>query len=128
MALLTMHELAAELGVHPNTVWTDYKRGGIPGERIGRLLRFDLQQVRKVMRRRARKEQQAAVAGQGARIGGSRPRGETPHATNSQSGPRRGKCSQGATAKRQGKSPKTASSRPCAQILKTTTKAVPGRR
>ncbi len=73
MALLTMVELAAELGVHPNTIWIDYKRGGIPGERIGRLLRFDLPAVRQAMRRRARMEQQSAL-GPGARIGGSRPR------------------------------------------------------
>lgn len=73
MALLTMVELAAELGVHPNTVWRDYQRCRIPAERIGRLLRFDLPAVRQAMRRRARTEHQPA-SGTGARIGGSRPR------------------------------------------------------
>lgn len=73
MALLTAKELAMELGVSLNTVMRAFHRGQIPGERIGRLIRFDLPRVRKVMRQRGRPEK---ADGAGAvRIGASRPRG-----------------------------------------------------
>lgn len=53
VALLTAKELAVELSVHPNTIKEWCRRGLIPVERIGRVLRFDLLEVRSEMRRRA---------------------------------------------------------------------------
>jgi excisionase family DNA binding protein len=78
MALLTAHEVAEELGVHWNTVMRDFHRGHIPGEQIGRLVRFDLKDVREAMRQRALGRQRPArregpPAGRGA-AGGARGR------------------------------------------------------
>lgn len=53
MRLLSRKELAAKLGVHPNTVWRSFHRGEIPGECIGRVLVFDWNQVRKWMQENA---------------------------------------------------------------------------
>lgn len=76
MPLLSGKELAGELGVSAITVWRAYDKGEIPGERIGRITRFDLDRVREVMRQRAPNGKSAASGG--ARIGGSRPRQPEP--------------------------------------------------
>ncbi|TAJ26514.1 MAG: DNA-binding protein [Nitrospirae bacterium] len=73
MSLMSGKELAGELGVNAMTVWRAYRKGQIPGERIGRITRFDLESVRKAMRHRAATERTAVGPG-GARIGDSRPR------------------------------------------------------
>ena len=54
MALLTGKELAKELGVHVNTVMRNFREKRIPGERMDRLVRFDLKEVRKAMQANAR--------------------------------------------------------------------------
>lgn len=69
-----------------NTVMRAFHQGGIPGERIGHMIRFDLQHVREAMQQRARKEQQAPAAADAARIGDSRPRGTAGSTTGRQTG------------------------------------------
>lgn len=58
MPLLSMKQLATELGVSEITVRRAYRSGEIPGERIGRAVRFDLAHVRQAMRERALSSQQ----------------------------------------------------------------------
>ncbi len=77
MSLMSGKELADELGVNAMTVWRAYRKGEIPGERIGRITRFDLERVRTAMRRRAANGRPATEHGE-ARIGGSRPRQPAP--------------------------------------------------
>ena len=76
MSLLSAKELAVHLSVSEWTVKRAYRLGTIPGERLGKLLRFDLTEVREAMRQRGRAGQ-GSVADDPARIGGSRPRGVT---------------------------------------------------
>ncbi|TAJ07574.1 MAG: hypothetical protein EPO61_12635 [Nitrospirae bacterium] len=76
MSLLSAKELAVHLSVSEWTVKRAYRLGTIPGERLGKLLRFDLTEVREAMRQLGRAGQ-GAVADDPARIGGSRPRGVT---------------------------------------------------
>jgi len=51
--LLSVKELAEELGVHEDTIRRAYWKKAIPAERICRLLRFDLEKVRRAMERKA---------------------------------------------------------------------------
>lgn len=69
---LSVKELAAELGVHTDTIRRAYRSGFIPGYRVGTALRFNVRKVRAQMRRNARRH----VQGQGGRVmdGASRPR------------------------------------------------------
>src|SRR5579883_2079819 len=85
MSLMSGKELADELGVNAMTVWRAYRKGQIPGERIGRITRFDLESVRKAMRSRAANGRTAAESG-GARIGGSRPRQPAPRPRSGNTG------------------------------------------
>lgn len=73
MKLLSAKELAVHLSVHEWTVKRAYRLGLIPGERLGRLLRFDLEAVREAMREQGRAGQEGHGNGS-ARIGDSRPR------------------------------------------------------
>jgi excisionase family DNA binding protein len=70
MALLTGKELADELGVYVNTVMRNFREKRIPGERMDRLVRFDLKAVRKAMQENAhapRKRTQAVEGRAGRR-------------------------------------------------------------
>ncbi|HUM40281.1 MAG TPA: excisionase family DNA-binding protein [Nitrospira sp.] len=67
--LLSVKELADELGVHEDTIRRAYWNGTIPAERICRLLRFDLEIVRNAMLRRA-----DSLMGQRSAQGGARSR------------------------------------------------------
>lgn len=51
--LLSVKELAEELGVHEDTIRRAYWKKTIPAERICKLLRFDLEKVRRAMQRKA---------------------------------------------------------------------------
>lgn len=79
---LSVKELAAELGVHTDTIRRAYRNGFIPGRRVGTVLRFDARKVRAQMRRNALRH----VQGQDGRVldGASRPRaaGDRPRTGN----------------------------------------------
>lgn len=51
--LLSVKELADELGVHEDTIRRAYWKKTIPAERICKVLRFDLGKVRRAMERKA---------------------------------------------------------------------------
>ena len=73
--LLSVKELADELGVHEDTIRRAYWNGTIPAERICRLLRFDLEIVRKAMLRRAGgSSSQRSATGGASRRRAQRPR------------------------------------------------------
>lgn len=44
--LLSVKELAGELGVSTDSVYRAYRKGEIPAEQINRMIRFDLEKVR----------------------------------------------------------------------------------
>ena len=52
--LLSVKELAQELGISPDSVYRAYRSGEIPGAQIARTLRFDLAQVCRAMEKRAK--------------------------------------------------------------------------
>jgi len=43
--LITVLELAEKLGMKPNTILDQWERGDLPGYKIGRAVRFDLDEV-----------------------------------------------------------------------------------
>jgi excisionase family DNA binding protein len=49
----TVKELAQEFGVSHDSVYRAYRSGKIPGSQMARTIRFDLEEVRQVMRNRA---------------------------------------------------------------------------
>ncbi len=53
MALLTVKELAVELGISAKTVYRAYRNREIPAAQFRRMLMFDLREVRRAMTRRA---------------------------------------------------------------------------
>jgi excisionase family DNA binding protein len=50
---VTVKELAQEFGVSHDSVYRAYRSGKIPGSQMARTIRFDLEEVRQVMRNRA---------------------------------------------------------------------------
>jgi len=50
---VTVKELAQEFGVSHDSVYRAYRSGKIPGSQMARTIRFDLDEVREVMRNRA---------------------------------------------------------------------------
>jgi excisionase family DNA binding protein len=50
---VTVKQLAEEFGVNQETVYRAYRTGKIPGSQMGRNIRFDLDEVHRVMRQRA---------------------------------------------------------------------------
>ncbi len=52
--LLSVKELAEELGISTDSVYRAYRTGEIPGAQIARTIRFDLGQVRRAMEERAK--------------------------------------------------------------------------
>jgi hypothetical protein len=73
--LLSVKELAVELGISEPSVRRAYLTGQLPGTRICRMIRFDLQRVLNALHERglSRAVQTGAV-----RIGESRPHGRRP--------------------------------------------------
>ena len=71
--LLSVKELAAELGVSVDSVRRAFWNGGIPGFRLCKMLRFDLKQVRRAMRV---KGLVAGLRAGAVQVGDSRPRGQ----------------------------------------------------
>jgi len=53
MVLLTVKELAVQLGISPKTVYRAYRNREIPAVQFRRMLLFDLSEVRGAMKRRA---------------------------------------------------------------------------
>ena len=72
---MTVKELSVELGISEKSIRRAYWKGQLPGERICRMVLFDLEVVRQVMRSNGlpRKRTTGAV-----RVGASRPRGKRP--------------------------------------------------
>lgn len=52
--LLSVKELAEELGISPDSVYRAYRTGEIPGAQIARTIRFDLGKVQRAMEERAK--------------------------------------------------------------------------
>ena len=73
--LLSVKELAVELGISEPSVRRAYLTGQLPGARICRMIRFDLQRVLDALH--ARGLNRAVQAG-AVRIGDSRPHGRRP--------------------------------------------------
>jgi excisionase family DNA binding protein len=74
--LLSVKELAFELGISEKSVRRAYRKREIPGERICRMIRFDLDRVREAMRSKGLHEalRAGAVRSGAARRRGPRPR------------------------------------------------------
>jgi hypothetical protein len=70
--LLLVKELSVALGISERSVRRAYLKGEIPGARICRMLRFDLQRVLQVMHATALSH---ALREGAVRVGASRPRG-----------------------------------------------------
>ena len=70
--LLSVKELATELGVSVDSVRRAYWKGQIPAFRICRMLRFDLERVRQLL---SAKGLTGALRASAVRVGDSRPRG-----------------------------------------------------
>jgi excisionase family DNA binding protein len=51
--LVTAAELAEYLGLKPGTVLDQWERGELPGHKIGRAVRFDLDEILRLTRREA---------------------------------------------------------------------------
>lgn len=51
--LLSVKELAQELGISTDSVYRAYRSGEIPGAQIARTIRFDLEKVQQAMENRA---------------------------------------------------------------------------
>ena len=72
--LLSVKELAEELGISTDSVYRAYRTGEIPGAQIARTIRFDLGQVRRAMEERAKAMPNSQCAKQRATGGASRRR------------------------------------------------------
>lgn len=70
--LLSVKELAEELGVSVDTIRRAYWKGAIPGFKICKVLRFDLDHIRQTLRTGSLG---MAVRAGAVRVGDSRPRG-----------------------------------------------------
>ncbi len=78
MALLTVKELAGELGISAKTVYRAYRNREIPAGQFRRILLFDLEQVRRAMEQRAKAmPNQKCTKGKRAPGGASRRRATT---------------------------------------------------
>ena len=71
-SLLSVKELAVELGISEISVRRAYRNGEIPAKRICRMIRFNLELVLEAMRA---KGLPAALRAGAVRVGDSRPRG-----------------------------------------------------
>lgn len=74
--LLSVKELAEELGISVDSVYRAYRSGEIPGAQIARTIRFDLQQVRQAMEARAKAMPNSQCTKRRATAGTSRRRAQ----------------------------------------------------
>ncbi len=74
--LLSVKELAQELGISTDSVYRAYRSGEIPGEQIARTIRFDLLLVRQAMVERANAMPNRQCAKRRATAGASRRRAQ----------------------------------------------------
>ena len=74
--LLSVKELAQELGISPDSIYRAYRSGEIPGEQIARTIRFDLLLVRQAMVERANAMPNRQCSKRGATAGMSRQRAQ----------------------------------------------------
>jgi excisionase family DNA binding protein len=51
--LLSVKELAQELGISTDSVYRAYRKGEIPAAQINRMIRFDFEKVKRAMEQRA---------------------------------------------------------------------------
>ena len=71
--LLSVKELAHQLGISADSVYRAYRRKEIPAAQINRMIRFDFEKVCQAMEKNARGmpnreyRKQGAIAGQGRR-------------------------------------------------------------
>ncbi|BFU94365.1 MAG: hypothetical protein NTNFB02_10870 [Nitrospira sp.] len=72
---LSVKQLAEELGVHEDTIYRGYSKKMIPGRRVCRVLRFDLEQVLRALDRNGERRPEAIRYG--ATGGDSRRRART---------------------------------------------------
>jgi excisionase family DNA binding protein len=72
--LLSVKELAQELGISSDSVYRAYRTGEIPGAQIARIIRFDLGQVLRAMEERAKAMPNSQCAKRRATGGDSRRR------------------------------------------------------
>ena len=69
--LLSVKELAHQLGISADSVYRAYRRKEIPAAQINRMIRFDFEKVCQAMEKKARgmpnreDRKQGAIAGQG---------------------------------------------------------------
>jgi excisionase family DNA binding protein len=73
---VTVKQLAEQFGVDQETVYRAYRTGKIPGSQMGRNIRFDLDEVHRVMRKRAEAMPNSQCAKQRATGGESRRRAQ----------------------------------------------------
>jgi len=71
---VTVKQLAEQFGVNQETVYRAYRSGKIPGAQMARTIRFDLEEVRQVMRNRAIGMPNSQCTKQRATAGASRRR------------------------------------------------------
>ncbi|MDE3042421.1 MAG: helix-turn-helix domain-containing protein [Nitrospirota bacterium] len=74
---VTVKELAQEFGVSHDSVYRAYRSGKIPGSQMARTIRFDLEEVRQVMRNRAIAMPNSQCTKKRATAGGGRRRAAT---------------------------------------------------
>ncbi len=74
--LLSVKELAEELGISTDSVYRAYRTGEIPGVQIARIIRFDLEQVLRAMEARANAMPNSQCAKRRATAGKSRRRAQ----------------------------------------------------
>lgn len=75
---VTAKQLAEQFGVDQETVYRAYRTGKIPGSQMGRNIRFDLDEVDRVMRQRAEAMPNSQCTKQRATAGKSRRRAARP--------------------------------------------------
>jgi excisionase family DNA binding protein len=63
--LVTARELGEALGLSPATVLDHWQAGKLPGYKVGRAVRFDLDEVLALTRREVREPASLAVPGNG---------------------------------------------------------------
>ena len=74
--LLSVKELAQELGISTDSVYRAYRSGEIPGAQIARTIRFDLEKVQQAMENRANAMPNSQCAKRRATAGTSRRRAQ----------------------------------------------------
>jgi excisionase family DNA binding protein len=60
---LSVKQLAEELGVHEDTIYRAFSKRTIPGRRVCRILRFDLDRVLRALDRNSRQRSESVLRG-----------------------------------------------------------------